>query len=405
MDALYKKNSITIFILGALSTVSPFSIDMYLASFPKVAQELHTNEARVSLSVSSYFVGLAIGQIFYGPLLDRFGRKVPLYCGLLIYILASIGCMSVQSVEWLIALRFVQALGGCAAQVAATVMVRDFFPVSQSAKVFSLLMLMIGVSPLLAPSIGSFVSEAFGWRWIFAILAGISALILLLTATCIPAGHKPDKTVSLNPKSICKRYGDVFAVREFRVYALAGAFTFAGLFAYVAGSPIIFFNYFKLTPKQYGLVFAILTGGFIGSNQINIWLHARFGSKAIFKASVYAAFGVAMLLVLGSLSLEANLLLTVGLLFTFLFCVGLTSPNGAALALAPFSNNAGTAAALLGFLNMGIGAAVSSTVGLLGANSSLPVFSIFVISIAIAIGVMMLSKEELIVPADLAPDN
>src|SRR5271154_3260898 len=145
-----------IIILGALSTISPFAIDMYLPAFPEIATAFNTTTARISLSIASYFAGTAAGQLFYGPLLDRFGRKLPLYAGLVLFIAASIACLCSRSVEWLVAMRFVQALGGCAAQVAAMAMVRDFFPAHETAKIISLLILILSVSPLLAPSVGVF---------------------------------------------------------------------------------------------------------------------------------------------------------------------------------------------------------------------------------------------------------
>src|SRR5580704_315058 len=148
-----------ILILGSLSTISPFAIDMYLPAFPGIADALHTSTARVALSVSSYFAGMAAGQLLYGPLLDRFGRKLPMYAGLALFMAASLLCLCSRTVEWLIVMRFVQALGGCAAAVAAMAMVRDFFPVHETAKIISLLILIISVSPLFAPSVGVFLSS------------------------------------------------------------------------------------------------------------------------------------------------------------------------------------------------------------------------------------------------------
>jgi len=153
-----------IVILGALSTISPFAIDMYLPAFPEMATALDTTTARISLSLASYFAGLAAGQLIYGPLLDRFGRKLPLYAGLVLFVLASVACLLSRNVEWLVAWRFVQALGGCAAQVAAMAMVRDFFPARDTAKIISLLILVISASPMLAPSIGVFVAVNWGWQ-------------------------------------------------------------------------------------------------------------------------------------------------------------------------------------------------------------------------------------------------
>jgi DHA1 family bicyclomycin/chloramphenicol resistance-like MFS transporter len=162
-----KKYYSLILILGSLTALGPFSIDMYLPGFPAIAADLQTSTARVSLSLSSFFIGISAGQLLYGPLLDKFGRKKPLFIGLLVYILASAGCAFADSINILIGLRFVQALGSCAATVAAVAMVRDLFPVKDNAKVFALLMLVLGVSPMIAPTLGGYVTVAFGWHTIF----------------------------------------------------------------------------------------------------------------------------------------------------------------------------------------------------------------------------------------------
>lgn len=177
-----KENFFLILMLGILNTITPISIDMYLPAFPKIASDLHTTINNVALSVSTYFLGFSLGQIVYGPLLDRFGRKRPLYVGLFLYILASIACASSQSITMLLIVRFLQALSGCVAAVAAMAMVRDFFPVDKSARIISLLVLILGVSPLLAPTVGGLIVSALNWRWIFIILAIIVFIVLIVIA-------------------------------------------------------------------------------------------------------------------------------------------------------------------------------------------------------------------------------
>ncbi|SMD00591.1 Bcr/CflA family efflux MFS transporter [Pedobacter nyackensis] len=174
-----KKYYSLILILGSLTALGPFSIDMYLPGFPAIAADLRTNTSMVALSLSSFFIGISAGQLLYGPLLDRFGRKKPLYIGLLVYILASAGCAFATSIDALIILRFIQALGSCAATVAAVAMVRDLFPVKENAKVFALLMLVLGVSPMIAPTLGGYVTVALGWHSIFLILLGLGAFNLI----------------------------------------------------------------------------------------------------------------------------------------------------------------------------------------------------------------------------------
>src|SRR5438874_3170509 len=178
-DDTRKKNFYLILILGFLTAIGPFSIDMYLPAFPSIARGLHTTVAEVSLSLSSFFIGISAGQLLYGPLLDRFGRKKPLLIGLVLYIIASVGCLTANTIQMLIALRFLQAIGSCAAAVASIAMVRDLFPVKDNAKVFALLMLVVGASPMIAPTVGGYVTAAFGWQWVFIILAIIALLILV----------------------------------------------------------------------------------------------------------------------------------------------------------------------------------------------------------------------------------
>jgi DHA1 family bicyclomycin/chloramphenicol resistance-like MFS transporter len=368
-------NWFIIVLLGALSVITPFAVDMYLPAFSRIASEFKTTTSAISLSLSTYFIGFALGQIFYGPLLDRFGRKRPLYVGLTVYIAASLACAHPHNIQMLIAFRFLQAIGGCVAQVASVAMVRDFFPPAESARIFSLLFLMIGVSPLLAPTVGSLMIVWFGWQWIFVLLASIAALVLLLIFLFLPEGHTPDNAISLHPNDLVRNFGHILKQPQFLAYALAGAFSFAGLFAYVAGSPIIFMDGFHLSAKAFGGVFATLTMGFIGGNQINVFLLRTFSSKQIFSAAltVQVLTGLVFLAAsrLGWLGIPGTLIL----FFVFLTCIGLTYPNAAALALAPFSRNMGSASALLGFIQMGTGAVVSTGIGLLGATAVVALLS------------------------------
>jgi DHA1 family bicyclomycin/chloramphenicol resistance-like MFS transporter len=371
-----RSNTWILLLLGALCVVTPFAIDMYLPAFSQVAAEFHKTTPEISLSLSTYFVGFALGQIAYGPLLDRFGRKRPLYVGLTIYILCSIGCAQAPNLRTLVALRFLEALGGCVAQVGAIAMVRDFFPVKESAKVFSLLFLMIGVSPLLAPTIGSFIMTGLGWRWIFATLAIIASIILALTFFLLPEGHQPDHSVSLKPKPILLGFWNILKDPQFLTYTLAGAFSFAGLFTYVAGSPIIFMDGFHVTTRAFGIIFAVLVMGFIGGNQLNVALLRRYSSQQIFLTALLLQVVIGIVFFAGMMGHVLALPATLVLFFVFLSCIGLTYPNAAALGLAPFSRDAGRASALLGFLQTGTGALISMSIGILGAKAVIPLLSI-----------------------------
>lgn len=372
MPATQHRRGLILPLLGALCIVTPFAIDMYLPAFSRIAGDFHTTAAKISLSLSSYFIGFALGQLIYGPLLDRYGRKRPLYVGLIAYIACSIGCAFAPDLRSLVALRFLEALGGCVAQVGAIAMVRDFFPVKESARVFSLLFLMIGSSPLFAPTIGSFLVAGLGWHWIFVLLASMATVILLATWLLLPEGHTPDHSVSLRPGPMLAGYWSILRSAQFSVYTIAGSLSFAGLFAFVAGSPMIFMDGFHMGTKAFGMVFAVLVMGFIGGNQANVFLLRRFTSQQIFLAALVTQVFAATIFYLGASLHLIDLRATLLLFFICLTCVGLTYPNAAAIALAPFSKDAGRASALLGFVQTGVGSVITMGIGVLGVRSVVP---------------------------------
>src|SRR5690606_2551879 len=239
-----QKYYVLILILGSLTALGPFSIDMYLPGFSAIATDLNTTVNKVSLSLSSYFIGISDGQLLYGPLLDRFGRKRQLYAGLIVYILASLGCAVATDIDAFIALRFIQAVGSCAATVSAMAMVRDLFDSKDTPKVFSMLMLVVGLSPMLAPTIGGYVIAGVGWHVVFVILMIMGIGILLAAKFGLPQTRPADPTISLKPKPIINNFLLVFKQPQFYTYACSGAVAFTGLFTYVAGSPILFMDIF-----------------------------------------------------------------------------------------------------------------------------------------------------------------
>jgi DHA1 family bicyclomycin/chloramphenicol resistance-like MFS transporter len=360
-------------MLGALSTISPFAIDMYLPAFPGIAAALHTSTAKVSLSISSYFVGIALGQLLYGPLLDRFGRKLPLYAGLALFIIASLLCLLSPTVNWLIGMRFLQAVGGCAAQVAAMAMVRDFFPVHETAKIISLLILILGVSPLFAPTVGGFVAIHLGWQWVFIVLALFAFLVLVVCWWWLPPGHPADPAVVLRLRPILRNFGAVLTEPQFTTYALSGAFAFSGLLVYVAGSPILFMEVFHVSAGTFGAIFAGLSIGFIGSNQINVFLLRNFSSEQIFRGALMVECPAALLFLAGTVFDWFGLGTTLALLFIILSTLGLAYPNAAALAMVPFARNIGSASAMLGFLQIGVSSVASASIGIFDSHTMLPV--------------------------------
>jgi MFS transporter, DHA1 family, multidrug resistance protein len=384
-----------IWILGALTTVSPFAIDLYLPAFSQIADDYGTSAAKISLSVSSYFIGMAIGQILYGPLLDRFGRKRPLVAGLVIFLIASLGCSQAENIETLVVLRFIQALGGSVAWVGAIAMVRDFFPVNESARVFSLLILILGVSPLLAPTFGGFLATYLGWQAIFLILTAIVAVILLITIFFLPEAYKPDHKVSLRPGPMLRTFFGVLRNPQFYTYTFAGAFSFATLFIYVAGSPVIFMEVFSVSPRGYGAIFALLSIGFIGSSQVNILLTRKFSSAAIFRTALICQVLVGLIFALGAWNGWFGLYLTIAMFFLALSCIGLINPNANALALAPFTRNVGSASALLGCTQIGIAAVASSAVGVFNSTDSVGIIALMLLTSIIAFVILTIGRKRI----------
>jgi DHA1 family bicyclomycin/chloramphenicol resistance-like MFS transporter len=344
------------------------------------------------MTLSSYFIGISAGQLLYGPLLDRYGRKKPLFIGMLVYIAASLGCVFVKDIDTFIGLRFIQAFGSCAATVASVSMVRDLFPVKDIPKVFSLLMLVVGLSPMLAPTVGGYVTEWYGWHMVFLILMCIGIVILLAAQFGLPDSYKPDQSISLKPKPIIKNFISVVKEPQFYTYAFTGAIAFSGLFTYVAASPIIFMDIYKVDPKMYGWIFAFMSLSFILASQLNSVLLKWYSSEQL----IFGALLTQTVIVLVFLGLAVNNLLglyeTIGMLFLFLACLGISNPNTAGLTLAPFSKNAGSASALMGAIQLGLGAVASFAVGIFVKAAILPMVIIMAASTIVALIVLMVGK-------------
>ncbi|MES2526491.1 MAG: multidrug effflux MFS transporter [Bdellovibrionota bacterium] len=374
----------TIFFLGVLNALTPFTIDLYLPAFAEIAQDLNTNVARVSLSVATYFIGYAIGQLLYGPLLDRFGRKKPIYFGLVLYLVATVGCLTARNIEALLFFRFLSALGGSAASVGAVAMVRDYFDPKEGARVFSYLMLVLSTSPLFAPTIGGWLAQYYGWRSVFTFLMIMATAVLVIVAFGLPKAFAGDKSVELSPKPLLKGFIEIFKVKVFRQYALAGALSFSGLFVYITGSPAIFIDGFGVTKQEYSYLFAFLAAAMIGGGQVNNQLMKKYSSEVIYRTMIFLQMMVAISFLIAVIFFKLNLFMTVTFIFGLLSCVGIAYPNAASLAMASFSNNAGRASALLGFIQMGVGAVLASMVGMMDVSGTFPTALVMGISAILA---------------------
>ena len=382
----------TVLILGSLTALGPFSIDMYLPGFSGIAKDLNTTVAKVSMSLSSYFIGISAGQLLYGPLLDRFGRKKPLFIGLMVYILASLGCVYVTDIDSFIFLRFIQAIGSCAATVASVAMVRDLFPVKDIPKVFSLLMLVLGLSPMLAPTIGGYVTEDYGWHMVFLILMCMGIAILVASQLGLPNSYKPDTSISLKPKPIISNFLKVLKEPQFYTYAFTGSIAFSGLFTYVAASPIVFMDIYDVDAKTYGWIFAFMSVSFIGSSQLNSLLLKKFSSEQMIFAALITQSVISIVFLVLSLNNLLGLYETIIMLFLFLGCLGISNPNTAGLTMAPFAKNAGSASALMGAIQLGLGALASFAVGIFVIDSVTPMVIIMAATTIIAFIVLNIGK-------------
>lgn len=391
----HKKRTLVILILGLLSALGPFSIDLYLPGFPEIARDLNSNTGRVALSLSSYFVGVSLGQMIYGPLLDRFGRRIPLLVGLFIYLFASVFIVYVTSVDSLILARFIQALGGCAGMVAARAMVRDLFPVTETAKIFSLLMLVIAVSPIVAPTLGGFATAHWGWNSIFIILAVLAALNILLVYFWLPLGAPPDTSMSLKPRPIFNSFWTVFKTPQFYTYTLTGSFAASGLYAYIAGSPHVFMELYGVSEKQYGWIFGIIAMGLVTASQINTLLLKKYTSQQIVKVTLICQVIAGALLFFGTIFHLIEMYSMIVLAFLFLSTQGFAFPNTSALALAPFEKSAGTASALMGALQLGIGALITALVSMLSDETPLPMTGVMFLCAIVSLGMLFLGNRRI----------
>jgi len=387
-----KNNFHLILILGVLTAIGPFSIDMYLPAFPDIARGLHTTVANVTLSLSSFFIGISFGQLLYGPLLERFGRKKPLYAGLCIYLIASIGCALAASVNALIILRLLQALGGCVGMVAARAMVRDLFEVKENAKVFSMLMLVVAVSPIIAPTLGGYVTSLLGWRYVFVMLIIVDIIVIISAYFLLPESRKPNPNFSLRPGPILNNFSGVIRHPQFYTYALTAAVSAAGLYAYIGGSPHVFMEIFHVSEKQYGWIFALIAMGLIGASQVNSLMLRIYTSDQLIRVALFCQSVVGITTVCLTLFGLTDLFVTIFLIFVFLCTQGFVFPNASALSLAAFGHTAGSASALLGAIQMTIGACTSALVSILQNHTALPMTGVMACCAISALSVFSFGK-------------
>ncbi len=352
------------------------SIDMYLPALPSLAVEFGADPGYVQLSLASFFLGLAIGQAFYGPLTDRFGRKKPLIVGLILFVVTSAGCAITTSINALIALRFFQALGACSGQVIARAVVRDLFDAREAVRVFSLLILVMGVSPVLAPLIGGQIQAWFNWRVIFWTIAATAMVGLVASILRLPETHRQESIRPLQLGEALGVYVQLLKDRSFMAYALTGGLALGGMFAYIAGSPFVFIELFKVPETRFGFFFGANAFGFIMSAQLNRKLGRRFTSNEIIAGILVIEAITGILLLAGTLAGFLGLWSLAVLLFIYVSSVGCMIPNTTALALAAHGDKAGSASALIGTIQFSLAAVSALIVGAANNGTALPMTTV-----------------------------
>ena len=361
-----------VLILGALTAFSSMSIDMYLPAFPQIARDLRVPLGTVQLSISAFLFGSAAGQLFYGPLADRYGRRRPLLCGLTLYVASAVGCACVHTGEGLLLWRVVMAVGGGAGMVISRAVVRDLYDTSEAARMFSLLMLMMGAAPILAPIAGGQLLLITGWRGIFWFLGVFGLVSLGAAAAGLPESLPAERRIRRNFAEMIAIYGQLLRNRLFVRYAIALG-CIAGInFAYISGAPFLYIELHGVSPQHFGLFFGANACGLIGASQVNRKLLRSFSAQRILGMAITINVVSALLLTVAGMTGVGGFPAQVVLIFICLSMTGLLYPNVTALALPPFDKAAGSASALLGTIQYTLGASAGAIVGMLHNSTAVP---------------------------------
>jgi DHA1 family bicyclomycin/chloramphenicol resistance-like MFS transporter len=358
-------------LLGLLATMGPLSTDMYLPAFPAVAHSFGVDVSAVQLTLAAYLAGLAVGQLVYGPLADRVGRRPPLLAGLALYVAAALACAAAPGPWSLAAARFAQALGGCAGMVVSRAVVRDLYEVGDASRIYSTLILIMGIAPILAPLAGGQVLAAAGWRAIFLALALAGGLLLLLVWRRLPESLAPEARRRHGIAGVAEAFRSTLASGRFVRLSLAGGAIQAAMFAYIAASPMVFIQVHGVSPQRFGLFFGANAAGLVAASQANRWLSRRFGVWATLRAGVALAVAAYGTLALG-VWLGAGLWVVAPALFVGVSCYGLVLPNTTAAAMGIFGSHAGSASSVLGVLQSACGALAAVAVSALADGTARP---------------------------------
>lgn len=361
-----------VFILGALTVIAPFAIDMYLPALPQIGSDLGVDVGQVQLTLSVFLVGIAAGQAFMGPIVDRYGRRMPLLVGLAVFAVACIGCAQARSMGSLLAWRLVMALGSAASMVVPRAVVRDRFNQRESAKMYSMLMLILGISPIFAPMLGGWMLGVTGWRGIFWVLAGLGVACAAVVMSSLPDSSPESRPKTIGLGLALRTYGSLLRDSRFLGATLVAGFMIGTIFTYLSASAFVFIELHALTPQQYAIAFGFNGTGMILASQINRWLLNRYRVGQVLSVALLGGVLVGLALIVTSLTGWGGLPVVVALLFLNLALTGFIGPNIGAIAMAPFGKIAGSASALLGTIQFGVGAVAGGLVGLLHTGTAMP---------------------------------
>ncbi|EEA8555115.1 TPA: multidrug effflux MFS transporter [Campylobacter jejuni] len=375
-----------IVILALMSSIAPLSTDMYLPALSHVEQSFQTNSFLTQLSIASFFIAFALGQLIYGPLSDIFGRKIPALVGIFFFIISSLFCVIIDDIYAFIALRFFEALGGCAGVVIARAIVNDLFEIKEAAGIFALMMVFSSLAPMLSPTFGGILLEYFSWHSIFATLFALGILLFLMILFGLKESAPHLKNKKFSHHEAMKSYKFVLSDKRFLVYILCASFALAAMFAYITGSSFVFTQFFSLSEQKFALLFGVNALGFVICANINARLVLKYESEKILAKALMIMF-ISTVILLANAFFHPNFLLFKLSIFTSIAMLGFIAPNTTTLAMARFKEHSGTASAVLGTVQFGFAGFISFVVGAINANT--PIILAFVMCACVLVANMI----------------
>lgn len=382
-----------IVILALMSSIAPLSTDMYLPALSHVEQSFQTNSFLTQLSIASFFIAFALGQLIYGPLSDIFGRKIPALVGIFFFIVSSLFCVIIDDIYAFIALRFFEALGGCAGVVIARAIVNDLFEIKEAAGIFALMMVFSSLAPMLSPTFGGILLEYFSWHSIFATLFALGILLFLMILFGLKESAPHLKNKKFSHHEAMKSYKFVLSDKRFLVYILCASFALAAMFAYITGSSFVFTQFFSLSEQKFALLFGANALGFVICANINARLVLKYESEKILAKALMIMF-ISTVILLANAFFHPNFLLFGLSIFTSIAMLGFIAPNTTTLAMARFKEHSGTASAVLGTVQFGFAGFISFVVGAINANTPIILAFVMCACVLVANGVYFLTRRK-----------